>query len=329
MKSFQKLKFLAAGFGVAMISAWITSAAQAQQSTKSISVNEGKIRVCVAKDGVIRLGGLVACPPGQTQLDLKIPDYPSTDAPEEKSKNDVKTCAEAKLKVDELDERLRNAEKSPDGKLKNRVTAPFQVFGRDGKIIFSVTEDRTAAIYDASGTRVTQMGASRSGGYISAKSSSQKLDVGMEAGANLAQIVITDSGTERLILGREQVHGTYRLKVMDPQGGLIAGIGQNSEAGGAGVALVTNGFQDGPEATMSLSKEGKGIVGVRNRNRTLAYLTEGLKGGLLSITDANSTLMVEAGVTTGGFGVVRVGPQAFKPGFGVLGLPGSYIAGKP
>jgi hypothetical protein len=39
--------------------------------------------------------------------------------------------------------------------------------------------------------------------------------------------------------------------------------------------------------------------------------------------------MVDAGVEPGGFGVVRAGPAAFKSGFGLLGLPGSYIAGKP
>ncbi len=38
--------------------------------------------------------------------------------------------------------------------------------------------------------------------------------------------------------------------------------------------------------------------------------------------------MVEAGVVPQGFGVVRAGPDGFSPGVGLLGLPGSYIAGK-
>jgi hypothetical protein len=39
--------------------------------------------------------------------------------------------------------------------------------------------------------------------------------------------------------------------------------------------------------------------------------------------------MVAAGVQPGGFGVVQAGPGSFSPGYGLLGLPGSYIAGKP
>jgi hypothetical protein len=38
--------------------------------------------------------------------------------------------------------------------------------------------------------------------------------------------------------------------------------------------------------------------------------------------------MVEAGSTAEGIGVVRTGPEGFKPGMGVLGLPSSYISGK-
>jgi hypothetical protein len=38
--------------------------------------------------------------------------------------------------------------------------------------------------------------------------------------------------------------------------------------------------------------------------------------------------LVEAGVDEKGIGVVRAGPEGFKPGMGVLGLPSSYISGK-
>jgi hypothetical protein len=38
--------------------------------------------------------------------------------------------------------------------------------------------------------------------------------------------------------------------------------------------------------------------------------------------------MVEAGVNEANIGVVRAGPASFAPGVGILGLPGSYIAGK-
>ena len=39
--------------------------------------------------------------------------------------------------------------------------------------------------------------------------------------------------------------------------------------------------------------------------------------------------MVDAGTVGGPVGRVRAGPGAFKPGYGVRGLPGSFIYGKP
>jgi len=330
MKTIQKMRIFAAGVGGALIASWITSEVQAQQPIKAV---DSKIRVCVAKDGVMRLAGPASCPAGQKPVDLKVPDASSPDSPDEKKNNgepDGKACAAAQKKIDELANRLSAVEKSPEGSLRNRVTAPFQVFGRDGKVIFRVDEDRTAAIYDGAGVRVAQMGASKNGGYVSAKSASNKLDIGMEAGSDFAQVVITDSGTERLILGRDPQHGTYRLKVFGKGGSMVAGIGQDSSAGkGAGMVIVNSENNNGGEAFMLGDRNGKGIVGIGRAGKSLAFLTEGSKGGLLNIMDANSQIMVEAGVVAGGFGVVRVGPQAFKPGYGVLGLPGSYLAGKP
>ena len=39
-------------------------------------------------------------------------------------------------------------------------------------------------------------------------------------------------------------------------------------------------------------------------------------------------VMVQAGVNEYNVGVVRAGPAGFHPGVGILGLPGSFIAGK-
>jgi hypothetical protein len=66
-----------------------------------------------------------------------------------------------------------------------------------------------------------------------------------------------------------------------------------------------------------------------NNQQSVAELTEGeSKGGRLAIFNSSGENMVVAGVAEEGFGVVRAGPEAFKPGVGILGLPGSFIMGK-
>jgi hypothetical protein len=74
-----------------------------------------------------------------------------------------------------------------------------------------------------------------------------------------------------------------------------------------------------------------GIVEVVNAaGVAVASLWTGEGGdGRLHLRNASGQVMVEAGVTVGGIGVVRTGPHSFNPGIGFLGLPGSYIAGKP
>ena len=220
MKTFQKVRLFAGGFGAALVANWVGTDVRAQQSPTATNTN---IRVCVGKDGVMRLAGAASCPAGTKPVDLKSPDYPTPDSPDDKGKSDGKSCTAEKQRLDALQERLRTLEQSPDRAMRNRVTAPFQVFGRDGKLIFLVAEDRTASIYDASGVRVAQMGVSKGGGYVSTKSSDNKVDVGMEAGSSFARIAITDSGTERLTLGRDQQGPTYALRVRAPGG--ISGLG--------------------------------------------------------------------------------------------------------
>lgn len=64
--------------------------------------------------------------------------------------------------------------------------------------------------------------------------------------------------------------------------------------------------------------------------QSIAELTEGeTQGGRLALFNSKGENMVVAGVVAGGFGVVRAGPEGFKSGGLLLGLPGSYIAGRP
>lgn len=78
-------------------------------------------------------------------------------------------------------------------------------------------------------------------------------------------------------------------------------------ASGSGIVEVVNG-------------EGVGVA------RMSAAGYDG--AGLLQLTNASGTVMVEAGVTKDGIGVVRAGPAGFNSGVGFLGLPGSLIQGR-
>lgn len=49
--------------------------------------------------------------------------------------------------------------------------------------------------------------------------------------------------------------------------------------------------------------------------------------GQLQLSNNAGVTMVEAGVNKNNIGSVRAGPAGFHPGVGILGLPGSYIAG--
>jgi hypothetical protein len=145
----------------------------------------------------------------------------------------------------------------------------------------------------------------------------------------------SDAGIEiyqsdrRLALGRRS-NGRYGLEVLAPGGRrLVAGIGE-SEAG-SGIAMVADAAGN-PRVTMSgHSESGTGRVVVANvGGKAVATLSaDGFGGsGLLQLTNASGTVMVSAG-TLDGVGMVSAGPGAFQHGIMFLGLPASYIVGKP
>jgi hypothetical protein len=80
------------------------------------------------------------------------------------------------------------------------------------------------------------------------------------------------------------------------------------------------------------SAQGSGMVAVSNVDGLdVAMLSARAAGssGLLQLTNGSGTVMVEAGVLATGIGAVRAGPGGFQHGLGFLGLPASYIEGKP
>ena len=132
-----------------------------------------------------------------------------------------------------------------------------------------------------------------------------------------------------MFVGQLPGSNNYRALFYRTEGGrVVAGLGQ--AANGKGIAYVadTEGVH---RADLAVGADGKAKISISDSTaKDVAVLTEGERSaGLFTLYGSGGQPMVVAGVDAGGFGVVRAGPESFKPGFGLLGLPGSYIAGKP
>ena len=285
----------------------------------------GIVHVCVAQDGVLKIAAPTAvCPNGQRSLLLKRAD---SDVDLDKPK-DKETPPVDKAKLDDLDQRLKKLEGTDCAALgKSRVVAPFEVVDRTGKRIFYVN-DGIAELYNGSGKSVAWIAASNGGGNFVAKSAAADLLTTFGASGQSTGMIITENGVQRVDLGRDPKQGTFRLRFFSSGGKDTAGIGQSSA--GPGLAFVAD-IAGNLKARMGISGGKNGIFWVANGSgQSVAELTEGeSQGGRLSLFSSRGENMVVAGVAAGGFGVVRAGPEGFKPGGLLLGLPGSYIAGKP
>jgi hypothetical protein len=315
MKDLSRLAAFAVGCITAAFGAWIAVDVEAQSDQGAL------IHVCVASDRVMRLAQAAQCPSGEKDLYFRKAGGAGGVKRDNSSESD-------RARIATLEERIRNLEESANrGELGNKVKAPFEVTDRDGKRILRVTEERKVELYNGDGKIVAGLVASESGGRFVALSSRNDLTAGIGAFEKYAGMRVNENGSARIDLGRDDEKGTYRLKVFAPGDALVAAVGQS--AAGTGIAIV--GDTAGTiKASMLLAESKRGTIRIENSNGLpLAELTEGAHGGLLQITNSSGEPMVDAGVEPGGFGVVRAGPAAFKSGFGLLGLPGSYIAGKP
>jgi hypothetical protein len=291
----------------------------------------GPVHVCVAQDGVLRVVPYAAgCPQGQRSLLLKKADSTVDLGKPKEKKKDEDTSSLDKTILEDLNRRLIKLEGMDCAALgKSRVVAPFEVVDRAGKRIFSV-ENRLVAIYNPSGKKVAAIDALEQGGNIYVYSAATNLKAALGAGARSVGLSVYEGDKMRVDLGNDPTRGNYRLKFFANDGKAMAGIGQTE--GGPGLAFVadTGGnirakMRMGGEQASSV----KGLFEINNGNTSVAELTEGeSRGGRLAIFNTGGENMVVAGVAEGGFGVVRAGPESFKPGYGTLGLPGSFIMGK-
>lgn len=328
MKRTEWVVGFASGCLVATAAGWFALELRAQEHTA------GEVHVCIGEDRALRLtGAMVPCPGGQRRFTLKEagvePMEPHEPGHEPAHDPAPKSPAGLQERLADFDRRLDVMEmQSERGELGNKVVAPFEVFDQAGKVIFRV-EEEVVRLYNRAGKAVAQMRAKEQGGYFFGVSADTDLAAAIGVSGEKAGVVLTENGVDRLELGRHPTAGSYRLRVLGPAGQPIAGIGARPDIG-AGTAFVSD-ETGGIRAAMIVQEEAKGQIFINNRSGVMVLAaTEGLTGGgLLEIMNASGDRMVAAGVVEGGVGVVRTGPGSFSPGHGLLGLPGSYIAGKP
>jgi hypothetical protein len=292
--------------------AWMTADVRAQGSAGA------PIPICVAADGVLRAAPATgSCRAGEARLSLL-----GGGATLENSAADG-------TRVAALEQRVKALEDETGKRTVNRVVAPFEVVSRTGQRMLYV-EDGFVRLYNANGDEVALIAATNTGGSFAGKSASGALKVGVGAGeragnANAGLVVIED-GVDRMSIGREG-EGVFIARFFGKTGVRIAGIGQSSGGRGAAYVADTKGTV---RAAMRIETDDTGFFAVNNAGgQTVASVTEDPAGGRLVISNSTGEMMVLAAVNPKGFGVVQAGPAAFKPGLGLLGLPGSYIAGKP
>lgn len=307
-----------AGCATSALAAWMVVGLRAQDAgDNDVSV----IHVCAAPGNVLRTIDLNAsCPsPSQSMFFRKAGRPPAQPAP---------TAAATDARIRSLQQRIAILEQQATRtRLATRVTAPLEVIDRNGRPVFSVGEDRVVRLYNTAGKDVVRLEAGDSGGYLLASNNAGTLSTAIGAVESEANVKVVEGGIVRTELGSSKsASGIYRVAFYSKDGTKgIARLGATSTGDGNALVLDAAG---NVRAGMML-EEHHGLVFVQNNGgQAVSKLTEGSRAdGLLKISSANGTPMVDAGITEGGFGVVRTGPGSFMMAAGV-GLPGSFIMGK-
>lgn len=282
-------------------------------------INRNIVDVCANAQGTLRLTDpAVACEAGERRLRLRQPNVEAQK--EEQQTQDDRRLTDLQQRLKELEERA-----SKGRLLGSRVLAPFEVINDDGYRVLMV-EDGYVWFYNATGTPVARVVMGQMGGYFEASSPVKKLRAIVGAVDNKANVFVVENDKIRLDLGRSEAGG-FGLRVFEPGGKIIAGMGQSTS--GDGVAFVADS-QGNQRAVMSVLPKGGGILEIRNaEDKGVArLLASELGNGRMELLNNAGAMMVEAGVIPGDVGIVRAGPSSFAPGVGLLGLPGSYIIGK-
>jgi hypothetical protein len=291
------------------------------------------IDVCVTAENAMRLTGPDAeCGPGERRVRLKEPPV-------------EKVCEQKPADVEGLRRRIEQLEGRSAERLENQSTiAPFEVVNEAGLTVFSVeeaTQTTPAAVemFNAVGTRVAVLAANAEGGAVTVESTARRgVTVGVPVSAVSATLSaygeylgadVRVGSSRRLSLGRG-ADGRYAFRVLSLAGKMVAEVGESEEC--SGIVSVFDAAGNRRVRLDCESAQGSGIVAVSNVDGLdVAMLSARAAGGsgLLQLTNGSGAVMVEAGVLATGIGAVRAGPGGFQHGLGFLGLPASYIEGKP
>ncbi len=317
MKHVQLVLVFAAGCATAATAGWMTTALRAQAQPPA---PPNVVHVCAAPEGTLRVTPpRASCPAGQQSMFFRR----SAEAPPAQAPDETPGTTDARVKA--LERRIAELEgQASRTGLTRRVTAPFEVMDRNGKRVFAVTEDRDAILYSAAGDGLVRFGARNTGGFVMTRPSAGPQRVLISADGSESGLQITEGDAIRARIGTKG-DGDYRMVVFSKDGKTpVAALGEFQQHGGAFI------FDQAGERAGMYAEEGIGKVVVYNKQVIpVASLSEGKSaGGLFLLTSSSGERMVAAGVQPEGFGVVQAGPASFMQGAGI-GLPGSYIAGKP
>jgi hypothetical protein len=276
------------------------------------------VDTCANADGTLRLiQPFGSCAPGERRVRLREPEL---DKQEEKVEEQKQLLA-LEQRVKDLEERARTGRL-----LGSRVYAPFEVINEAGYRVFMVEEDRVA-FHTAVGKIVARVVMSEHGGYFMAESATGPLQAVIGVSDKDANVLIQENDRRRIDLGTNR-RGLFGLRVYEPGGKLVAGIGQ----GNAGDGVVTvNDAEGNQRAAMYVGSPSGGILDLFNvQGKVVASLfaTQAGNGGM-QLFNREGVTMVDAGVNEYNVGSVRAGPAGFHPGVTFLGMPGSFISGKP
>lgn len=278
------------------------------------------VDVCADAAGTLRLTEVAApCRPGERRLRIRQPDLQKPN--DQQAQNDAR--------IDDLRTRVKALEKrAAEGKLlKNRVFAPFEVVNEDGYVIFRV-ENEYVWFYNSKNKAVARIVADDDGGFLETRSLTDNLQAVLGVRGNRANLFIQHHDNSRVVLGSDETGGRYGLRVLQPDGKVVASIGQNQDGDGQAFVADAGGT---PRAAFTVLRNGGGSLEIKNKGGTTVanLLASEMGNGRLTLFNQAGATMVEAGVNAENVGVVRTGPSAFGPGGSfVTGFPASYIIGK-
>ena len=263
-----------------------------------------------------------ACPPGETMVPLK----PIEIELREKPKPDP-VVADLERRLRDLEARLSDKARMLDRK----VEAPFEVVNEAGVKVFSVEEEslgeRSVNVFNDAGKRVAWLYGSDERGWMRTMSATS--DLFAEITPDGFSVRNHDLGRHRVDLGRIN-HARHGLRLFNVNEKMVAGIGQSEAESGIVVIADADGKRRfGMRTTSATNAAGKVQIVNAQEVEIASLSVDERQNGLLQLRNGDGVTMVEAGTLDTGVGVVRAGPGAFQHGIGFLGLPGSYIQGKP